>query len=137
MEVVVAMAVLSIVLVGFLPVFISASKLNTNSKQEFEAQQFGQYELEMVLLTATQGSMENYKQNPETLFLQYQTVIGDDRFSGQTYKKLNPDYSDFGLYLEYEFPSSDEKVKPVSKVIVSVYEKDILRYQTQDWIRYE
>lgn len=38
MEIVVALCLLTIIVVGFLPVFISANALNTNSERNYDAQ---------------------------------------------------------------------------------------------------
>ena len=129
MEIVVALCLLTIIVVGFLPVFISANALNTNSERNYDAQVVAQQELELIMLRASKQPRDSVPDNISDVLFENFSLSSHNDLVGTVY--INEAISDFDVYLETDLPGRPNAIR------ISIYDGAILRYQAEDWIRYE
>lgn len=130
MEIVVALCLLTIIVVGFLPVFISANALNTHSERNFDAQILAQRELELIMLRASNQSRDSIPDNVSDMLFENFSLASHDDLQGTVYLMYDV-ITEFDVYIETNFPNRPNAIR------ISIYDGDVLRYQAEDWIRYE
>ena len=115
-ELVVAMALLTIVLVSFYPIIINNHKVNVASQQNLEAQSIAQNEIEDLLFFA------QYKTKAQiTDYLNERQSLLDENYQDSSYK----------VHLTFITEDSDQVLN------LKVDYKGKLIYETETWLSYE
>lgn len=111
-ELIISIALLSVIVISFYPIFISTNKVNKEAQRELEAKHIAQNQLEEIFFTARNSSQEDFNDNI------FPDLIKQSRVNSNNYKK--------------EIELKDEKI-----LRIKVYHGDSLKYQTETWLVYE